>query len=576
MLLPFLWLIYVDHYIVNEYLYIIDHIKDVAMNKVSNAEYDWLGEVGKVVTHSLVTTFGLDFLLLEDKKGGGVDTIHNVRNDVWATETEKEKYRDIEQYDSDSYHKDRRYIAKGREDKKTQQAGELEDKYRSTTIEKHEKRQLDHIISAHEVHHDAGRVLADIDGVNLANQDSNLASTIAYINNRKSNKSMQEFITELPNTIQLKKESVLNNEKNLKSMPKGTPEQRHKKQQVADNIRKEQEHIDELQSIDPRAMLKADKLARQSYNRNVGIAYYSSSRFFKGSATDAASKGAAMGARQAVGLVLAEIWFELKDALPAVYRNHKDIFVFEAFWEDIKNTLSTILDRVKSRFKDVVNTFKDSFIGGVLASITTTLLNIAFTSSKLIGKLIRESWINLVQAMKLVFFNPGKLAFGDLMREVTRIILASVSTIVGVAINQHLVTVMTFPFGTEIAAFLSALFIGLFTVGTGYFLDHSPIMKKLWDFLNSMKDKYDTTLEFMREANVEINRYATELAKIEFNLDVNELQLLSANLNLASNEFGRSIVLKNEIKKRNIELPYEMGNSESTKSWLKEKFNSKI
>lgn len=545
------------------------------MQKISNTEYDWLGEVGKTVTHSLVTTFGLDFLLLEDKKGGDVDTVHNVRNGVWAANTEKEKYETREKYNSDSYHKDKNYIAKGRDDKATQRVGELEDKYRNTLMGTNEKRQLDHVISAHEVHHDAGRVLADIDGIHLANQDSNFTSTIAYVNNRKSNKSMQEFVSELPSMIESKKKSVLREKEKLSNMLESTPKQRDEKRKVEDKIRIEQKHISELESVDTAAMLKADKQARQSYDKEVGLAYYSSSKFFKGSATAAASAGAAMGARQAIGLVLAEIWFELKEAIPTVYRNHKDVFVFDAFWQDIKSTLSAVLDRVKLRFQDVLSTFKDSFIGGVLASISTTLLNIVFTSSKLVGKLIRESWNNLVQAMKLVFFNPGKLAFGDLMREVTRIILASVSTIVGVAINQHLVTVMTIPFGTEIAAFISALFIGLFTVGTGYFLDHSPMMQKLWNFLNSMKDKYEVTLDFMREANVEIDRYAAELAKIEFNLNTDELQLLSDNLTLASSEFEKSIVLKNEVKKRNIDLPYEMGNSESTKSWLTAKFNSK-
>lgn len=545
------------------------------MQKISNTEYDWLGEVGKTVTHSLVTTFGLDFLLLEDKKGGDVDTIHNVRNGVWATKTEKERYESLEKYDSTSYHKDKNYIAKGREDKTIQQSGELEDKYRSTNMRTNEQRQLDHVVSAHEIYHDAGRVLADIDGINLANKDTNFASTIAYINNKKSNKPIQEFVHELPEMISSKKESVSNNEKKIESMPESTPEQRHKRQVVADKIRKEKKHIEELESVDTVAMLKADEQARQSYDQEVTKAYYSSSKFFKGTVTAAASKGVAMGARQAIGLVLAEIWFELKEALPTVYRNHKDVFVFDAFWEDIKNTLSAVLERVKLRFNDVLSTFKDSFIGGILASITTTLLNIVFTSGKLVGKLIRESWNNLVQAMKLVFFNPQKLAFGDLMREVTRIILASVSTIIGVAINQHLVTVVTIPFGTEIAAFVSALFIGLFTVGTGYFLDHSPIMKKLWDFLNSMKDKYEATLDFMKEANAEINLYAAELAKLEFNLDVSELQLLTDNLSLATSESDRSIVLKNEIEKRNIELPFEMGNSESTKSWLQAKFNSK-
>lgn len=545
------------------------------MQKISNTEYDWLGEVGKTVTHSLVTTFGLDFLLLEDKKGGDVDTIHNVRDGVWATKTEKEKYESLEKYDSTSYHKDKNYIVKGREDKAIQQSGGLEDKYRSTNMRINEQRQLDHVVSAHEIHHDAGRVLADIDGVNLANKDTNFASTIAYINNKKSNKPIQEFVDELPEMISSKKESVSNNEKKIESMPESTPEQRHKRQVVADKIRKEKKHIEELESVDTVAMLKADEQARQSYDKEVAKAYYSSSKFFKGTVTAVASKGVAMGARQAIGLVLAEIWFELKEALPTVYRNHKDVFVFDAFWEDIKSTLSAVLERVKLRFNDVLSTFKDSFIGGILASITTTLLNIVFTSGKLVGKLIRESWNNLVQAMKLVFLNPQKLAFGDLMREVTRIILASVSTIIGVAINQHLITVVTIPFGTEIAAFVSALFIGLFTVGTGYFLDHSPIMKKLWDFLNSMKDKYEATLDFMKEANAEINLYVAELAQLEFNLDVNELQLLTDNLSLATNETDRGIVLKNEIEKRNIELPFEMGNSESTKSWLQAKFNSK-
>lgn len=548
------------------------------MSRVSTEEYDWLGEVGKTVTHSLVTTFGLDFLLFEDKKGGDVDTIHNVRNSVWATDTEKEKYENREKYSkevSKKYHTDKNYKARGREDKNLQQAGKLIDKYKSTAMGGTENRQLDHVISAHEIHNDAGRILSEVNGISIANQDSNFVSTAQYINNKKSNKSMQDFVAELPSMIKSKKESVLRDKEKLNSMPEYTPEQRHKKRSIEDKIRIEQKHISELESVDTAAMLKVDEQARQNYNKEVGLAYYSSSKFFKGTATAAASAGAAMGARQAIGLVLAEIWFELKEALPAVYRKHKNIFVFDAFWQDIKSTLSAVLDRVKLRFQDVLSTFKDSFIGGVLASISTTLLNIVFTSSKLVGKLIRESWNNLVQAMKLVFFNPGKLAFGDLMREVTRIILASVSTIIGVAINQHLVTVMTIPFGTEIAAFVSALFIGLFTVGTGYFLDHSPMMQKLWNFLNSMKDKYEVTLDFMREANVEIDRYVTELAKIEFNLDTDELQLLSDNLTLASSEFEKSIVLKNEIKKRNIDLPYEMGNSESTKSWLTAKFNSK-
>ena len=41
--------------------------------------FDWTKELHQTMVHSLSTSFGLDFLLFEDKKGGDVDTIHKVR-----------------------------------------------------------------------------------------------------------------------------------------------------------------------------------------------------------------------------------------------------------------------------------------------------------------------------------------------------------------------------------------------------------------------------------------------------------------------------------------------------------------
>lgn len=54
-----------------------------------------------------------------------------------------------------------------------------------------EDRHLDHTVSAHEIHNDAGRVLAEANGVELANQSSNLNSTGAYVNIKKSNQTIR-------------------------------------------------------------------------------------------------------------------------------------------------------------------------------------------------------------------------------------------------------------------------------------------------------------------------------------------------------------------------------------------------
>ena len=148
--------------------------------------FDWSDEISQVVTKSLVTTFGLDFLLFEDKKGGDVDTINNVRQGIWATEAEKKKYENREKYDSTAYHQHHNYIQKGRNDKQAQENGALKDNYRKDkNLSKGQNRDLDHVISAHEIHNDAGRMLAELDGVALANQDSNLSSTSSSINRTK-------------------------------------------------------------------------------------------------------------------------------------------------------------------------------------------------------------------------------------------------------------------------------------------------------------------------------------------------------------------------------------------------------
>ena len=91
----------------------------------NSTQFDWSGELNKTVTHSLVTTFGLDFLLFEDKKGGDVNTIHNVRQGVWATDEARRAFENREVYDSRAYHQDVNYIQRGRDDKVKQQAGEL-------------------------------------------------------------------------------------------------------------------------------------------------------------------------------------------------------------------------------------------------------------------------------------------------------------------------------------------------------------------------------------------------------------------------------------------------------------------
>lgn len=538
---------------------------------VALKEFDWVEELNQTFIKSLTTTFGLDFMLLEDKTGGDVDTVHNVRQGIYATEQEKQRYENRGEYNSAENHTHPNYIKRGQNDKSAQQQGELYDPYRDAMFSPGESRNLDHIISAHEIHDDPGRVLAEIGGTDIANMDFNLSSTTETINKSKKDLSTQEFLNKLPEKIETKKQDIASKKKKLESMPANTPEERQKKRQLADEIRKGEERIKELESIDSEAMLEADRKARELYDQEINIAYYTSSKFLKNTSIAALNQGVRMGARQALGIVLAEVWFELKEQLPKIYEQCKENFDLQKFLAKIGKTIANIWQRVKRRFSDLLESFKDGAIGGIFSSLSTTVMNIFMTSTKLIGKLIRETWNSLVQAAKLLFFNPDSLPPGDLLREVLKILSFAAATFAGTMIHHQLAALSSIPFGDLLASFLSAFATGLMTVGMTFVLEHSTLMKKVWEFLNNLKSKYEKILEHYQEINAELDRYLLELAKVEFNLNTAELSVFSDELKAANDEEQRRIVLHKEIARRNIKLPFESGDSDSVRAWLMSK-----
>ena len=180
-------------------------------------------ELEKTVVSSLATSFGLDFLLFEDKLGGNVNTIHNVRQGIYATDEAKQAYEDRGAYDNRAYHSHDKYKDRGNKDKNDLVDGKLFDAYRQKVMAGNEGRHLDHIIYAKSIHDDHGRVLAGLDGVELANVDSNLQSTFWFINNQKSAMTMKEFVDGLDGRIANVEANLRGNQEKLASLPRGYP-----------------------------------------------------------------------------------------------------------------------------------------------------------------------------------------------------------------------------------------------------------------------------------------------------------------------------------------------------------------
>ncbi|WP_395502119.1 hypothetical protein [Ectopseudomonas mendocina] len=530
-------------------------------------EFPWVEELEKTVITSLTTSFGLDFLLFKDKQGGEVDTIHNVRNGRWATEAAKQRFEQRGEYDSTPYHQHANYIATGQRDKTSQAAGTLADPYRNTVMAAHEQRNLDHVISAKEIHDDAGRVLAGLNGVELANQSSNLQTTHETVNKSKKQTPINEYLDRLPGLISNHEKTLAGDRSRLAKMPRDTPQQQHDARALEDKIRKTESKINELKAVDPEGMRKRDAEARAPYDQQINAAYYTSSAFLHQTARASGTAGLAMGTRQMLGLVMAEVWFELREQLPALLDKLKQTFSLETFIDSIHKSLKGIWKRVQARFKDFLTAFKDGVFAGVLGSLTTTVFNIFATTQAMAIKIIRELWGQLVRAIKVMVFNPDQLSFVEQCQAVTSLLSVGVSTVVGTMAYTQLVPLLSFPFGTELAAFAGALVTGVMTLGLNYFLLHSTMASKLWAFIESLTPHAGTIREF-QVINAELDRYLLELSRLEFNMDVEELQAFTLELETCNDEIQRSAVLKQTVEVRGITLPFEVGNTDSTRNWL--------
>ena len=236
----------------------------------------------KTIVNSLITAFGLD-IFINDRLGGDVDTIHNVRQVgkggmTYKNAQNKEAWQNNPAYSRDvhdSLHRDAMNFNKTKHDAREQfqaTGGMIKDDYtggdvgffgKSKSIDPGKKAELDHVVSTKEIHSDPGRVLAELSANELADMESNFAFTNKSLNASMQDKTKKEYIAQHP----------------------------------------------ELSEKTKNRILAMDKRARNAYEKKLATAYYTSAKFRKDLLVSAGSVGVKMGTRQVVGLVFSEIWF---------------------------------------------------------------------------------------------------------------------------------------------------------------------------------------------------------------------------------------------------------------------------
>lgn len=446
----------------------------------------------KDVINSIVTPFGLGKIVAAyDKVGGNVDTVHNVREGIYATEEEKQAYENRGQYNSDEYHKDPNFIKINKHYSEERKNGNATDYMTGELLDPHESHHLDHTVAGKENHDDAGRVLAEVSGAKLANTSINLKPTTATKNTSKKADSMEVFLE--------KKNQRMKKIEELKSRNDLSPKEQNE-------LRK----LEELAKIDDQKALEADKAARDERDQTINEEYYGSKKFAKHVSTTSALEGTKMGIQQAIGLVMSEFFTALFDEILDIYKEgFSSGFEDERFFKILQERLKRIAKRLKDKWKHAAIAFKDGFISGFISNLVTTAINMFVTTGRRLVRIIREGFFALLKAMKTIIFPPENLTYEEAIHEAKKIFTSGIIISLGVIAEQYIETlikgtIVLEPFADTLTAIFVGAITGLAVTMTAYYLDQKKNEK---DVINELIIQTNIRLDNAGELLIELNRY---------------------------------------------------------------------
>ncbi|MGH8386777.1 MAG: hypothetical protein ACRESJ_14990 [Pseudomonas sp.] len=443
-------------------------------------------ETRQSTLQSVAVTFGVGKILSAyDKAGGSVDTIHNARAGVYATDEAQKAYLDRGEYNTYDYHqKDQRYAETNRKATKDRLAGNLSDTYTGDLLGLEESQSLDHTIAAEWIHKDRGRVLAGKDGPTLANEASNLNPTTKTTNSAMQQKSASEYIAWLEENKPARDARLAELHAQKAT---GEPLRKDLAQELAKLT--EQDKI----SNNPEPLLAADRKARADYEKEINT-YYSSPQFRSDCLKTSAKAGGRAAFQAAVGAVLVEafagIWDEIRDWY--VHGAQEETVATE-----LKRRIKRVGVRVAKQWKGVLAAGAGGFISGFLANLLTVLINTFITTAKRTARMIREGASSLLTACRTVLVRPEGMTLAEGFHEASKVLVGGAIVVGGVVLEETIsLQLKAIPVILPFADLATAVIVGATTALTStiavYMVDKADMFGvnrgRLMELMNSELD----------------------------------------------------------------------------------------
>ena len=326
-----------------------------------------LANCKRSVLNTMTGAFGLGSLAaVLDNTGGNITTVHNAENAIFAKDKDRDRYNVA--YD----HND--YVDGGFNPKRKQLFQKTEsivDAYTGKELPKNGQTHLDHVISAKKIHDDKLlRLSTDVHKRDkIATDVKNLVPTNSALNQSKSDNDLIEWMHS-PNA----------------KLKNGT-------------TNAEYYHIDVDRAED------VYSIANQHYQREKTLAVFT--HFGSEVAVTGVQEGFKMGCQQSFGLLLTEFFAASFDEIMDAYSNGLTANLDNpGLFEALRVRLRRITKRVLARWQDTLIAFSDGALSGFFSNLITLLINTFITTGKRIVRVIREGFMSIMNALKMMAFPP--------------------------------------------------------------------------------------------------------------------------------------------------------------------------
>ena len=292
--------------------------------------------------------------------------------------------------------------------KATNPDGTIKDRYTGESHDPTEKMEMDHWMPIKELHDQGGFMLDSGEKEALGNDPKNLAITTRSNNRKKGARSPKDL----------------------------------------DHDKRRTRHIGNVEDQIPKGL-----------------------DFARRAAKDGVKTGNMQGLQQAVALLVSElisaVFAEVKDVFENGWKDKK----YDASWlEILRKRLKRIGRHLLNRWKNVAEAFGTGWLSGFLSAIITALINMFVRTSKNVVRIIREGFLSIMKAIKVLLFPPEGMNLHQAAHEATKVFATGLVVTGGILAGDHIANLLPM-FGDVLGPILGGLISGLGSLFVVFMLD---------------------------------------------------------------------------------------------------------